>query len=449
MVPARPCVLLACLLAGAHGAASYGLEAAADSDALAMQLSDTLAMQLSAAMRTPPTTAVNETDENCTNETIPWLQIGFAMDCTGSTGAYLAALKTTVGNLATQLSASVTTLQMAFLCYRDEGDVSPPRYEWATHPNPLAHWFTDPVQLQAAIAPFYSGGGGDSPEDNAGAMGQMLNNKPWDPSAVKVLIVISKDRDSQRTPYQTDALQCTLMQDIRAAGINLILGHLDTSTTSSMLWDSTYKPTLPWKGCYADPSDPHQLKEIQFSGVTATEFSALLIEEICDTISTEPTDPTAVGDPHLVNMLGEHFDIMRAGRYKLLHIPRDADKRDLLLAASADVVRYGHSCDDMYFTAINITGQWSLGHKNTTFVAGAAPPKTSTGWVDFGTVSLKVVHGRTVKATPYLNFFARRVQHAGYSAGGLLGDGDHTKAETPDKECQNHMSLLSSSSVLR
>jgi len=436
MVSARSSVLLACLLAGAHGAGFYDLEPVPDSD--------TLAMQLTAATR-------KIVDDHCVNETIPWLQIGFAMDCTGSTGPYLAALKTTVGDLATELAAQVTTLQMAFLCYRDEGDTDPyPRYQWAEHPDPMAHWFSDPAVLQAAIAPFASAGGGDSPEDNAGAMGQMLNEKPWDATAVKILMVISKDRDSKRTPYQTDALQCTLIQDIRAAGITLVLGHLSTSTTSSMLWDSTHKPTLPWRGCYADPSDPHQLKEIQFMGVSASEFSSLLIEEICDTITTNvPTPATAVGDPHLVNMHGERFDIMRAGRYKLLHIPRDADKHTMLLAASADVFRYGHSCDDMYFTAINITGQWSLGHKNTTFIAGAAPPKTSTGWVHFGSVSLKVVHGKTVKATPYLNFFARNVQHAGHSVGGLLGDGDHTTAETPDRECQNHMSLLSSSSTLR
>merc|ERR1719356_118917 len=243
----------------------------------------------------------NGANETCLNETVPWLQIGFAMDCTGSTGSYLAALKTTVYDLAVEFNASVDTLQMAFLCYRDEGDVSPPRYEWAVHPDPLAHWFSDPDLLQSTIAPFYSAGGGDSPEDNAGAMGQMLYNNPWDPTAVKIVMTISKNRDSKRTPYDTDASQCALMQDFRANNISLILGHLDTSTSTSMLWDSTHKPTDPWRGCYADPSDPHQLKEIQFMGVTADEFSSMIIEEVCDTISDVPTPtppPSGVGDPH-------------------------------------------------------------------------------------------------------------------------------------------------------
>jgi len=385
----------------------------------------------------------------CINVTIPHLQIGFAMDCTGSTGGYLASLKTTVYDLAVELNSSVDTLEIAFMCYRDLGDVSPPRYEWAVHPDPLKYWFSDPVLLQTTIAPFYSAGGGDSPEDNAGAMGQMLSQNPWDPAAVKIVMVISKDKDSKRTPYDTDASQCTLMQDFRAANTTLILGHLDTSTTSSMLWDSTYKPTDPWRGCYADPSDPHQLKEIQFNGLSATEFSEILIEEICDTITESPSPtPSAVGDPHLVNIHGERFDILRSGKYKLLQVPFEADKQSVLLAASADVARIGGKCEDMYFTAINITGQWSREHTKTTFIAGAAPPQTSTGWVHYGPVSLKLVYGRTAAGMPYLNFFARHVAKTGYRVGGLLGEGDHTRASTPTGECERHMQLVQTVSVV-
>jgi len=417
------------LLALAPVASSVSLHMAEAEDA------DTLAMQLKAETR-------KIVSDNCVNQTTPYLQIGFAMDCTGSTDSYLAALKTTVGDLATNLAASVTTLEMAFLCYRDHTDVNPPRYEWAAHPDPSAHWFTDVAALQTAIAPFSSSGGGDLPEDNAGAMGQMFNNKPWESTAVKILMVISKDRDSMRSPYQTDALQCTLIQDIRAAGISLVLGHLSTSTTTSMLYDSQYKATMPWKGCYADPSDPHQLKEVQFAGVGASEFSSLLITQVCDTLDDQGGGGQAVGDPHLVNMHGERFDIMRPGRYSLLHIPRKADKKAVLLAASGDVVRVGTACADMYFTAIHITGQWSHGHRNTSFIAGAAPPRTSTGWVRYGhSVSLKVLHGKTSSGTRYLNIFVKDVHRAGYISGGLLGEDDHTQASTEDTGCQKLMAL--------
>jgi len=450
MIPARAGVLLAAahLLAGAHGLTYDRMTTAANNTANSTEESTMVAQLLQQVqqLRKQLVTGVKKTptaNESCVNVTIPHLQMAFGMDCTGSTGAYLEALKTTVYELAVELNSSVDTLEMAFLCYRDLGDVSPPRYEWAVHPDPGKYWFSDPVVLQNTIAPFYSAGGGDSPEDNAGAMGQMLTQNPWDPSAVKIVMTISKDKDSKRTPYSTDASQCTLMQDFRAANITLMLGHLDTSTTSSMLWDSTYKPTDPWRGCYADPSDPHQLKEIQFMGVTAEEFSAILIEEICDTITTTPSPtPSAVGDPHLVNIHGERFDILRSGRYKLLQVPFEADKKSVLLAASADVSRIGGRCEDMYFTAINITGQWSREHRKTMFIAGTAPPQTSTGWVHYGPVSLKLVHGRTSAGMPYLNFFVRHMAKVGYRVGGLLGEGDHTRASTPASECQRHMQLV-------
>jgi len=445
MIPARASVLLAAahLLAGAHGLTYDRLAGATNSTVENHTVTDLLKhfqylrKQLATGAQRTPT--VNET---CVNVTIPHLQIGFAMDCTGSTGAYLEALKSTVYDLAVDLNATVDTLEMAFLCYRDITDVAPnPRYQWAEHPDPLKHWFSDPAVLQSTIAPFVSAGGGDSPEDNAGAMGQMLSQNPWEPTAVKIVVTISKDKDSKRSPYDTDASQCALMQDFRANNISLILGHLDTSTTGSMLWDSTHKPTDPWRGCYADPSDPHQLKEIQFMGVTASEFSTLLIEEICDTITTNPTPtPSGVGDPHLVNMHGERFDVLRSGRYKLLQIPFEADEQSVLLAASADVTRIGGRCEDMYFTAINITGKWSRETK-TIFMAGAAPPQTRTGWVHYGPVSLKVVHGKTATGALYLNFFARHVAKAGYRVGGLLGEGDHTRATVPDNECQHFMQL--------
>jgi len=48
------------LFAGAHRVASYELEAAAHSEALAVQLCGTLVLQLCAWMRTLPATAVKE-----------------------------------------------------------------------------------------------------------------------------------------------------------------------------------------------------------------------------------------------------------------------------------------------------------------------------------------------------------------------------------------------------
>jgi len=152
---------------------------------------------------------------------------------------------------------------------------------------------------------------------------------------------------------------------------------------------------------------------------------------------------TASGDPHLVNMYGQRFDIMQSGRYTLLRIPRTSHQHDVLLQTSADVRRIGQSCDDIYFMAINITGRWSRLHKNNTFIAGAARAHTSTGWMKYRHVSLKVAHGRTASGVAYLNFFARGLRLLGHrvGVGGLLGGDDHTAASSLGVQCQKTMDV--------
>merc|ERR1719145_329682 len=134
---------------------------------------------------------------------------------------------------------------------------------------------------------------------------------------------------------------------------------------------------------------------------------------------------------------------MQAGRYTLLRIPVAAALDKILLDTRADVRRVGQSCDDIYFMAINITGRWAQQKKNTTFIAGAARPHTSTGWVKYGYVSLKVAHGRTASGVAYLNFFARGLRLVGHKigVGGLLGGDDHTAASSLGVQCQKTMDV--------
>jgi len=49
---------------------------------------------------------------------------------------------------------------------------------------------------------------------------------------------------------------------------------------------------------------------------------------------------------------------------------------------------------------------------------------------------LKVVHGHTTDAVPYLNLFVRNLRFAGHVVGGLLGEDDHEAEETPDETCR-------------
>jgi hypothetical protein len=117
----------------------------------------------------------------------------------------------------------------------------------------------------------------------------------------------------------------------------------------------------------------------------------------------------------------------------------------VLLHVEADAQQVGGACADTYFMHVNITGKWAESkiHENGlgsghgfTFSAGTAAAHTGTKWMTFGKISLKVVHGRTIDGTAYLNFFARNLRKAGYLVGGLLGEDDHTEAATVSSACR-------------
>mmetsp|Transcript_24931 Transcript_24931/g.65119 ORF Transcript_24931/g.65119 Transcript_24931/m.65119 type:complete len:205 (+) Transcript_24931:1-615(+) len=154
---------------------------------------------------------------------------------------------------------------------------------------------------------------------------------------------------------------------------------------------------------------------------------------------------SASGDPHLVNVRGQHFDVMKPGAHVLLLVPFKARPLTTLLRVDADARQVGGACADTYFMSVNITGKWAeaivhnqklgSGH-GLTFSAGTGASHTGTEWMSFGTIALKVVHGRTDEGIAYLNFFARNLRGAGYPIGGLLGEDDHSEATTPRRECR-------------
>jgi hypothetical protein len=58
-------------------------------------------------------------------------------------------------------------------------------------------------------------------------------------------------------------------------------------------------------------------------------------------------------------------------------------------------------------------------------------------WKTFRHVGVKVVHGHTSKGTRYLNVLVRGLNKAKVSVGGLLGEDDHTAANTKPEECRH------------
>merc|ERR1740121_1146425 len=67
----------------------------------------------------------------------------------------------------------------------------------------------------------------------------------------------------------------------------------------------------------------------------------------------------ATGDPHLQNIHGERFDLMKPGKHVLINIPRGVIGEDALLRVQADARRLGGTCAEMYFQVVNVTGSWA------------------------------------------------------------------------------------------
>jgi len=154
----------------------------------------------------------------------------------------------------------------------------------------------------------------------------------------------------------------------------------------------------------------------------------------------------ATGDPHLQNVHGERFDLMKPGKHVLISIPRGWSAEDALLRVQADARRLGRSgaqCADMYFQEVNVTGSWAEAKEagGYHYSASQSHAKDST-WVSFGKVELKVVHGRTESGLLYLNVYVKHLGRAGFAVGGLLGEDDHKDAMTPPAACTKHTSLM-------
>ncbi|CAK0909477.1 unnamed protein product [Prorocentrum cordatum] len=150
----------------------------------------------------------------------------------------------------------------------------------------------------------------------------------------------------------------------------------------------------------------------------------------------------AVGDPHLQNVHGERFDLMKAGTHVLINIPRGLSAEDALLRVQADARRLGGHCADMYFQALNVTGYWAEaeqvgGYHFSVSQSSAEVPE----WLALGPAQLKVVHGHTDSGSLYLNVFVKHLGRAGFAVGGLLGEDDHKDVTLPSERCATRMEL--------
>jgi hypothetical protein len=151
----------------------------------------------------------------------------------------------------------------------------------------------------------------------------------------------------------------------------------------------------------------------------------------------------AVGDPHLQNIHGERFDLMKEGKHVLISIPRGQSADKALLRVQADARRLGGQCADMYFQELNVTGSWAEAKQAGGYHYGVSQTDVKTPeWIAFGKVELKVVHGRTNSGLRYLNVYVKHLARAGHAVGGLLGEDDHEDVIAPPETCAKKLSLV-------
>jgi len=80
--------------------------------------------------------------------------------------------------------------------------------------------------------------------------------------------------------------------------------------------------------------------------------------------SVPPTPAPTVsarGDPHLVNLNGEHFDVNHGGEFTMLRIPQNTAKTADLELKATILPEHGKPCTT-YITAVEVSGTW-LGQK--------------------------------------------------------------------------------------
>lgn len=185
--------------------------------------------------------------------------------------------------------------------------------------------------------------------------------------------------------------------------------------------------------------------------------------------------PTAFGDPHLVNILGEHFDLWQEGEVELLRIPRNSTARNsfnapdttarlrFIAEVSETAKRPDVACTKApYMTAMRLSGSW-LGARELVvkMVDGnmrvfldseiLAPSSKSVAIGDdlvierhsepkvvvtVRNATINIMHGAILKHHFNLNMQARNLGSLGLDIGGLLGLDNHTRVAQKPAHCE-------------
>jgi len=216
--------------------------------------------------------------------------------------------------------------------------------------------------------------------------------------------------------YYDPGVDGGLCRTVSAGSVELLRQELGTPAWTDHGTGKTYLPT-------STPSPT--------ASPTAAPMATSSHVEDASPLSS-PLSVSGTGDPHLVNVHGQRFDLYQPGVHPLVRIPRSSGRRAAHLVVARGT-RLGAGCKELYFTVVNVSGTWSR-HRSLAWVAGGVRSGRPR-WMTFHQVGVKVVHGRTLLGTAYLNVLVRGLSKANYAIGGLLGEDDHTVASTPTNDC--------------
>jgi len=218
------------------------------------------------------------------------------------------------------------------------------------------------------------------------------------------------------------------------SGNSLTSGYCLQKTDGQLIW-FWGKDLSRSYGTLLGPVCKHASSAPPAAAAAVPSTAAAVVPATAANTATAPAAVSAVGDPHMQNILGQRFDLAQPGEHTLLQIPRGASASDALLRVTADAEHEGGACSDMYFKVLNITGLWVSAQQKEGYMYTAGAPQPVAGWRTFGKVEVKVAWGRTLGGVEYLNFMVRHLTRVGQDVGGLLGMDDYTQAAKRDPAC--------------
>lgn len=225
------------------------------------------------------------------------------------------------------------------------------------------------------------------------------------------------------------------------------------------IWTNTTSPG-------ADPA---------FSGMDFTNSDSVVFPE-CVVHPPTPTPPvvSSSGDPHMINIRGDAFDLYRTGVFEFLKMPKNAVSHDVNFKLVANVTNLGgkdNMCSKaLYITRLLLDGNWFSSNMLDVRVAQGkmqvvmdgvqqepSPMTKFIGESPFGPIgfdmknddllTLRVGSARIAigvdKKHLFLNLQATGLKSWGGQIGGLLGEEDHSWISMRPASCsQNHDHII-------